>query len=62
MMMKSVRLAPQQIDHLPQWRYREEGTAAILGRVGPNFAALAAAALGIVVLGVHLVRRYPIAG
>jgi ABC-2 type transport system permease protein len=62
MMMKSVKLAPQQIDDLPQWRYREEGTAAVLGRVGPNFAALAAAALGIVVLGVHLVRRYPIAG
>jgi ABC-2 type transport system permease protein len=62
MMMKSVKLAPTQIDELPQWRYREEGTTTVLGRVWPNLAVLAALALVVVVLGVHSVRNYPVAG
>lgn len=62
MMIKSVKLAPTQIDNLPQWRYREEATGTVLGRVWPNFAALGVVGLGVVLLGIQLLRRYPVAG
>jgi hypothetical protein len=45
MMMKSVKLAPENIDNLPKWRYREEESATVLSRVWPNFAVLATLAL-----------------
>jgi ABC-2 type transport system permease protein len=62
MMVKSVKLSPQQIDELPQWRYREEGTSDVLSRVWPNLTALASLAAVVIVLGIRSVRHYPIAG
>jgi ABC-2 type transport system permease protein len=62
MMMKSVKLAPENIDNLPKWRYREEESATVLSRVWPNFAVLATLALVAVLLGAWTLRRYPIAG
>lgn len=62
MMVQSVKLAPENIDSLPRWRYREEDIGAVLGRVWPNFAALALLALAVISSGVRMVRRYPVAG
>lgn len=62
MMVRSVKLGREHIDDLPQWRYREEGMGAVLGRVWPNLGVLTLLAAGIVLLGIMLMRRYSMAG
>lgn len=62
MMLKTVKLVPENIDQLPQWRYHEESAATVLGRVWPNFGALALVALAVILVGLATIRRYPVAG
>jgi ABC-2 type transport system permease protein len=61
MTVKKQKLTSSTYDGLPKFDYREEAIAEVARRTTLALAALFAAALGIGAIGIHRLRRFPVA-
>jgi hypothetical protein len=61
-MLKSVKLAPSNIDGMPQFEFREEAISSIVGRVSGALVGLLVLTALAAFLAMNSLRRYPLVG